>query len=170
MTANFHEPAPLKKVLACLAERTKSDILVDHRALAAAGTSDGVEATLTAERQPLKAALGDLLRPLGLTYRTFGAETIQVTSNEAAEERLELEFYPVASWLTRNVTGAVLMDRLKARIAPLTWSDTGGPADACFDAPSRCLIVLQSQPPTRHRAAVGQSAGQEGQGGGGKGE
>jgi len=72
-------------------------------ALAAVETSDRVEASLTAKKLPLRAALGELLRPLGLTYRAIGPSTIQVTSKEAAEERLDLEFYPVGSWLaTKN--------------------------------------------------------------------
>ena len=97
VTANFHQPAPLAKVLAFLAEAAGSDILIDRAALAAVETSDRVEATLTAKKQALGAALSELLRPLGLTYRAVGPSTIQVTTKEAADERLELEFYPVGN-------------------------------------------------------------------------
>ncbi len=149
VTAVFHEPTPLARVLAFLAEAAESDILVDHAALAAAETSDRVEATLAADKRPLGATLDELLRPLGLTYRVFGDRTLQVTTPEAAAERLELEFYPVGRWLTDGTSGNMLAERLKARVAASTWSDVGGQAEIYFDLPSQCLIVLQSQPVQR---------------------
>ena len=72
VSANFHEPAPLGKILDFLAKATDSDILIDHAALAAAETSDRVETSLTVQKQPLAAVLDELLRPLGLAYRAVG--------------------------------------------------------------------------------------------------
>jgi hypothetical protein len=146
VTINFHEPAPLAKILAFLAESTQCDILIDRAALAAAETSDRVDATLTAERQNFGATLTALLRPLGLNYRAIGPKALQVTTREAAEERLELEFYPIGRWLDKGISGAKLAEGLKARVAAATWTDAGGLADACFDPASRSLIVLQSEP------------------------
>jgi hypothetical protein len=169
VTANFHEPTPLVKVLAFLAEAAECDILIDRAALAAAETSDRVEAAWTAKKQPLGAVLTELLRPLGLTYRTLGAQAVQVTTPEAVEERLELEFHPIGPWLVKQdspllpgegqqhssalplgegpgVRAAKLIQRLKTKVAAATWSDAGGSAEVCFDPPSQCLIVLQSQP------------------------
>jgi hypothetical protein len=147
VTANFHEPAPLAKVLAFLAEATGADILIDRAALAMAETSDRVDASLTAQQRALGPALVELLRPLGLAYRIVGPTVIQVTTIEAADERLDLEFYPVGTWLAQGISGPHLAERLKSRIAASTWSDVGGPAEVYFDPPSKCLIVLQSQPP-----------------------
>ena len=146
VTVNFHEPAPLARILAYLSQVTGVDILVDRASLALADTSDQVEATLTARKQRLGEALTALLRPLGLTYRIVGDELIQVTTEEAAEERLELEFLPIGHWLDRGGSAERLAEQLKARVAPVSWSDVGGEADIYFDAPSGCLIVLQSQP------------------------
>ncbi|MCD4726510.1 MAG: hypothetical protein K8R46_02535, partial [Pirellulales bacterium] len=145
-TVNFHEPAPLARILAYLSQATGVDILVDRASLALADTSDQVEATLTARKQRLGEALTALLRPLGLTYRIVGDELIQATTEEAAEERLELEFHPIGPWLDRGIQAERLAEQLKARVAPVSWSDVGGLADIYFDAPSGCLIVLQSQP------------------------
>jgi hypothetical protein len=147
VTANFHEPAPLAKILAFLAEAAAADILIDRAALATAETADRVEASMTAQQRALGPALVELLRPLGLAYRIVGPTVIQVTTTEAADERLDLEFYPVATWLAQGISGPHLAERLKARIAAPTWSDVGGPAEVYFDSPSQCLIVLQSQPP-----------------------
>ncbi len=145
-TANFHEPAPLSKILAFLGEASQSEILVDHASLAAAETSDQVEATLTADKQELGAALAALLRPLGLAYRVVDAGTIQVTTREAADERLELEFYPIRSWLDRGISGEKLAEALKARVAVSSWRNAGGLGDIHFDPSSGCLLVFQSQP------------------------
>ncbi len=146
VSANYHHPAPLIQILSFLGEAAGAEIIVDRAALALADTSDGVEATLVAGEQPLGEALTALLRPLGLTYRTLGRELIQVTTPDAVAERLEREFYPIGPWLERGIPAERLIEQLKARVAPSTWSDVGGEADICFDVPSKCLIVLQSQP------------------------
>ncbi len=145
VSVNFHEPAPLARVLAYLSEVSDSIILVDHAALAAADTSDLVEATVTADRQPLASVLADLLRPLGLTYRAVGRDVIQVLTTEAADERLDLEFYSIAAWLDDGAKPAAVIEQVKAKIGATAWSDMGGPGEVCFDAPSRSLLVLHSQ-------------------------
>ncbi|MBN1395784.1 MAG: hypothetical protein JW959_12245 [Pirellulales bacterium] len=145
-TANFHQPAPLSRVLAYIGQQSGVDILVDRAALALADTSDQVEASVTVKDQKLGDALDILLRPLGLTYRVVAEDLIQVTTPDAIEERLELEFFPVADWLARGVSAERLVEELKGRVAPATWSDVGGDADIHFDAPSGCLVVLQSRP------------------------
>jgi len=146
VTVNFHDPAPLGKILAYLGEAAQCDILVDRSALAAAETSYQVEASLTAQKKPLGAALGDLLRPLGLACRAVDPRTIQITTKEAVDDRMELEFYPVSRWLAKGLTGPGLVERIKARVAAATWSDVGGPGEMHFDPPSGYIIVLQSQP------------------------
>ena len=134
LTATFREPAPLAKILAFLAEATGTDILVDRAALALAETSDRMEATVTAKQQALGPVLVNLLRPLGLAYRVVGPMAIQVTTAEAAAERLEIEFYPVGAWLAQGISGPHLAERLKARVAATTWSDVGGFGEVYFDA------------------------------------
>jgi hypothetical protein len=158
VTLNYHEPIPLAKILAFLARAAKCEILVDHAALAAAETSDRVETSLTVENKTLRESLEKLLPPLGLAYRAIGPNLIQVTTKEAAGEKLEVEFYPVEPLLDKKnsprplagegpgVREQKLVERLKSEIAPATWNDTGGQGEIYFDAPSQCLIVLQSQP------------------------
>jgi hypothetical protein len=139
VTVNFHEPTPLAKILAFLAEATGSAVLIDRAALAAADTSDRVETSLTVEKKPLGVALGNLLAPLGLAYRVVGPNAIQVTTKDACTERLELEFYP----LGQRAPAANLIEQIKVQVAPAAWGEGG---EAYYDIPSRCLIVLQSQP------------------------
>ena len=78
----------------------------------------------------MAAAPAELLRPLGLAYRAVGAHVIQVTTKEAAEERLELEFYPVDPWLAKGTSGPALAEQLKARVMASTWSEAGGPGES----------------------------------------
>lgn len=146
VTATFSEPTPLGGILASIAKSAQCTILIDRAALAAAETSDRVESTLSAVKEPLDGVLAALLRPLGLTYRVIDANLLQVTSKEAAEERLDVEFHPIGPWLKGGVSGIELADVLKSRVAPETWNDIGGLADIFFDPTSRSLIVLQSQP------------------------
>jgi hypothetical protein len=151
VTANFHEPTPLRQVLTYLvatnpSDATPCDILIDHIALAAAETSDRVDASVVAQATPLGDTLNELLRPLGLAYRIVDAHTLQVTTKDALDDRLELEFYPVGRLLTADWGSRVLTDEIKREVSPGSWSDTGGLGEIYFDAPSGCLLVLQSQP------------------------
>ena len=152
VTANFHQPAPLATVLSFLAGASKSDILVDRAALAAAETSDRVEASLTVKNGNLGAALAELLRPLGLGYRVIDANTIQITSKEAADERLELEFYPVGPWMANGTDGAGAGRTAEDQVAASTWSDSGGPGEVQFDRlPNVCWCSSRSRS-SRRRA------------------
>ncbi|NLF07721.1 MAG: hypothetical protein GX594_07045 [Pirellulaceae bacterium] len=146
VTANFRVPATLDHILAYLSEQSGVAIVVDRAALDREETSSQVEASLTASNLPLGEALAELLEPLGLAARVVGRELIQVTTKEAAAERLELEFHPIDRWLKRGIPVERLAEQLKARVEPLTWNDVGGDAEIYFDAVSECLIVLQSQP------------------------
>ena len=140
VTVNFHEPAPLNQIVAYLADAVQCDVLIDRIALAAAQTSDRVEASLVAQKKPLGAALRELLRPLGLAFRAVDAQTLQITTPEALGERMELEFYPLDRWLAQGFSGPTLVERIKARVANDTWSDLGGAGEIYFDAPSGYIL------------------------------
>ncbi len=146
MTVNFHEPTPLAKIVAYLADSAGCTILIDRASLAAAETSDRVETSLTVQRKPLSATLVELLTPLGMSYRVVDDGVIQVTTREAVEERLELELYPVASLLVGGETPDSLIKRLRADVSPSSWNDAGGLGDIYYDASSKHFIILQSQP------------------------
>ena len=146
VTVNFHHPAPLEQIAAHLEEPTGLDILFDRMAMARERLSPAVHASVNAEKEPLHAALRRLLEPLGLTYRVIDAKTLQITTATASSARLELEFYPVGKLLGDGRTGPQLAELIRGRVAPSTWSSAGGPGKLHFDGPSRCLIVLQSQP------------------------
>jgi hypothetical protein len=145
VTASFVEPAPLTEVVAYLEEIGQTTIVVDWIALAAAGIPANGRGTLKADKQPLSAALDSLLAPMQLAYRVGGADVLQVTTRKEAAARLDLEFYRIGDLLDDKVSPESLIKRIKEQAAAGSWSDAGGPA-IHFDAPGKCLIVLQGQP------------------------
>jgi len=146
VTLNYLGEVPLERALGDLAETGGATIAVNWIALAAEGKSADAKATLRADRTPLGEALARLLLPLGLSYRVVDRQTIEVTTRQAVENHLELEFYPLAPLVARDRDPAELLERIKAEVAGPTWDDAGGPGVIHCDPSSRCLLVLQSQP------------------------
>ncbi|NUQ65239.1 MAG: DUF1559 domain-containing protein [Pirellulales bacterium] len=149
VSVNFHEPTPLPQILTDLEQLTGTTILVNWAALAEEGLSPQVKGTVKVERQPLGEALAQLLQPLGLVWRAVDADIFEVTSRKAADSHLELEFYPVQELGRDKDTAENLIEKLKDEVGGGTWNDAGGAGVVRFDGPSRCLLVLQSQPVQR---------------------
>jgi len=146
ITVNFHEPAPLVRIVSDLEALSGTTLLVDWLAVEARESWSDVTGSLTAEGEPLSEALDELLQPLGLTYRVIDAETLEITARNVVTAKLEVEFHPVGDLITEPTTAGALVGRIEDQVAGATWSDAGGPGVLRFDEPSKCLIVLQSQP------------------------
>ncbi len=144
-TVNLSTPLPLGEALGRIKPPGGVDLIVDWWSLAAVAMADNTQATLKVEKQPLRAALGQLLEPLGLAWRVVTPEMIQVSTPKAIAARPEIEFYPVGRLLAKEQPAA-LIARIKGRLGGATWGEGGGGGALEFDAPSRCLICLQSQP------------------------
>lgn len=144
VTANYPD-MPLAEILAALGKSTGVEMLLDRPSLAAEGIGDNPKATLKAQGTGLAVAVDEMLLPLHLAWRVVDAKTLQVTTKKVLDSRLEIEFYPVGDLLAKEPPEA-LMDRLKSRLGGAAWSESGGPGALYFDAPSKCLIVLHSQP------------------------
>lgn len=153
ITATFREPTPLKQIAAHLETAAGIKIVFDGVALAEAGLSPTLAATLSATNQPLSAALDELLSPLRLTYRIVDAKTLQFTTAGEARDELEVEFYLVKKLLSADGSADKLMERIRKELARDSWDDVGGAATMAFDAPSSYLIVSQSQPVHRELEA-----------------
>jgi len=146
ITVNFHEPTPLAEIVSYLEGISVCSILIDRPALQGERLTSNSPATMSVERQSLAVALRQLLDPLELSCRVIDERMLQITTHKAVATRLELEFYPVAELLTGGTTGPGLAEQIKSRLSGSTWNDAGGPGVLHFDEPSKCLIVLQSQP------------------------
>ena len=68
----------------------------------------------------------------------------QITAEKSVATRMELEFYPVGKLLAGQPP-AVLIERIKTGTSGAVWGE-GGAGVLYLDAPSQCLIVLQSRP------------------------
>ena len=145
MTANFHEPVPLGRIVAYIEDRTGIDLLLDLPTLYRAGISPDLPATLNVDQQPVAIALDELLGPLGLAYRVVDATTIEISTRPSIAARLELEFYPIGELLAKQQAATALLEKIKSLVAGATWDDAGGPGILHIDRKADCLIVLQSQ-------------------------
>ncbi len=144
--ANFRTPTPLVRIVSDLEALSGTSIFIDWAALGAQGIAPAMETTLEADGQSLAEALDGMLRPMGLAYRVVNGDTLEITSRKVVSARLEREFYPLTGLLTEGVTPGSLMGKIQDQVAGATWADAGGPGVLHFDEPSKCLIVLQSQP------------------------
>lgn len=153
ITATFREPTPLKQIAAHLETTAGIKIVFDGAALAEAGLSPSLAATLSATNKPLAATLDELLGPLKLTYRIVDAKTLEFTTVGEARDELEVEFYPVKKLLSADGSADELMERIRKEVARASWDNVGGAATMVFDASSSYLIVSQSQPVHRELEA-----------------
>jgi hypothetical protein len=128
-------------------------IVVDWAAQGTDSLAIQVQGTLNARGQPLAEALDALLHPLGLGYRVIDANLLQVTTQKALDERLEIEFYPARELVAAGQTGPGLVEKIKRQMAAPAWSPAG-PAQIQFDQISAALVVLQSQPAQRSIARL----------------
>jgi hypothetical protein len=149
VTINANTGTPLREILDQFKQPGK-DILIDRPALAAVKMTENTPTTFRSEGQPQGTVLRRLLDPLGLGWRAVDANTLQITTKTALAARLEVEFYPVGKRLAGGPPAA-LIDQIKTSVPNALWGDGDARAGVssgaiAFDAPSQCLIVLQSQP------------------------
>jgi hypothetical protein len=143
---NFHEPAPLARVLAALEEACGAKLPANWVALGQAHVSPEVKAAVSLQQpQPLAVVLDVLLRPHGLSYLAVDDGLIEITTRKAVAGRFELEFYPTRDLLSGGRSGAALVERVEG-LAKATWQTAGGQGVARLDEPSGHLLVLQTQP------------------------
>lgn len=154
LTVNFHQPTPLSKIANTLSDLVEGDLVVNWAALQREGLGPQTKGSVAVEDVPLAKALEQLLKPLGLGYRAVDSGLVEITTAGDLNAELELEFYPVGSLLTEGQDGSVLVEKIKSQLAGATWSDAGGPGVILFDRPSRCLLVVQSQPVHRRLEAL----------------
>jgi hypothetical protein len=143
VTANL--PVSLAGVLEQFKQPPGTEILIDRPALAADEISENMSEKVKLDKLPQGEALRQLLEPLGLAWRVVDANTLQVTTPKVLAARMELEFYPVAKLLS-DQSPAALIEKIKEKLGEAKWDEGDGAGRIRFDPPSRCLIVLQSQP------------------------
>ncbi|MBX9791628.1 MAG: DUF1559 domain-containing protein [Pirellulales bacterium] len=141
LTVTFFDDARLVDVLGYLAERSELMLLVDWRALAAAGWGPDVPAGVRARDQALANVLAALLEPLGLDYRVIDERTLQITSRAALAARPQVEFYPLANLETADRPRAAMLADIEKLLAAPAAGDQAARASVYFDEPSGYVVV-----------------------------
>jgi hypothetical protein len=81
---------------------------------------------------------------MDLAYRVIDSQTIQVTSPEALQAELDVEFYPLEDRTADDETTASLVQRLRERMGPERLDQAG--AVLHLDGPGQHLIAALPQP------------------------
>ncbi len=134
--------APLKDVVAFLAEKHQLPFWIDRRALDDAGIGPDTPITARSGAGTLGDNLGVLLKPLELTW-SMEDGVVVITTPEEAESHLQTRVYKVL----RPVDPAGLVDDITKNISPNSWTKVGGP---CSVETLSLGVVVVSQPYLGH--------------------
>ncbi len=142
ITLTYIQAAPLQRIVDRIAAASKLHILIDWRALAEAEWSPDAEVGFAVADEPIAKALSTLLEPMDLAYRVVDESTLQITTPEVLDSRLEIEFYHLPKIAD---DGAQLVQAVRDALGPANFRDAGGNGQLAFDMPSKCLLVCLSQ-------------------------
>ncbi|MCI0492804.1 MAG: hypothetical protein L0Z07_07690, partial [Planctomycetes bacterium] len=145
-TFTFLPWTPLDDVVRHWSEATGLIFLVDWAALAEVDLAPSSPISCSAVDQTWEEALPAILRPLGLDWRPVDGQTIQITSQAAADRIRRIEFYTIAPTLRDQFPSAgALVEAMRAEVeeqSPHADDSSLLPAQLELDAPSGRLIVL----------------------------
>jgi hypothetical protein len=147
ISLNFSQPTLLVKIFRRLEKDGQFRILVDWRALAAEGWNADGEGTLSVQNKPLGEALTALLSPMDLTWRAIDEQTVQVTTQAALNQVLELEVYPAGKLAANAAQGEALLTRLRRALSLAEAEESGGALR--FDPVSKSVLASLPQPQQR---------------------
>ncbi len=142
---NYRVPVPLRHVLSALQQQTGVLILLDGRRLRAQGLSPEEPVTIQAQGVSLWDALNQVVEPLKLTVVVEDAQTIKITTAEAAAEQIRVEIYPLGRWWPESQQHQQIRQLLPQQIRPASWHPQGR-GFAHWDSRAGVWIVAQSPP------------------------
>ncbi|MGE0759086.1 MAG: hypothetical protein AB7F89_03430 [Pirellulaceae bacterium] len=147
ITLNYPRPVPLVQVLNRITKETGVHLLVDWRATAAGGWNPDTHVIFTVASQPLGDALHTLLADMDLTLRIVDETTWQITTQAAADQHLDLEFYRLGGPALPAATQVAVPPSVREMI-PSEWlREGGGNGVIRFDSTSQTLLTVL--PPAR---------------------
>jgi hypothetical protein len=141
VTMNFVPPTRLGHVAEHLKRTTGLRLLVDWRAIAAAGWTPEAEVKCGVANQPASAFVDRLARRMEITWRVLDARTLQLTTVAALAASPDIEVYPIAA-----ADSAALLARWEQQL--------GASGVLRYDAASGCLIARLPQPAQRKLIAA----------------
>lgn len=130
----------LDDVAVLLSRRYGIPVLVDRRALEAAGIQGGdLQISHRSADQPLSAVLDEMLAPHKLTWLVRHNVLFITTARAATEDYFDTRVYRV----TKRVPVARRLNSITLHVAPDSWVLAGGKGDAA-PLPPRLFLVHQS--------------------------
>lgn len=152
LTVTFFDDARLADVVEYLAERSGLTLVVDWRAVAAAGWGPDVRAGVRARDLPLTAVLDSLLSPLELDYRVLDDQTLEINSRAALAAKPQMAFYPLTNLASAERPLATMLAEINKLLVPpaAAAAPSGQPDEQSapaatsvrFDEPSGYAIVV----------------------------
>jgi hypothetical protein len=144
ISLTYIRPAPFERIVDRISGAARIHVLIDWRTLAEADWSPDAEAAFATAGEPLSDALGKLLQPMDLTYRVVSTSVLQITTQEAFEARLEVEFYRIGNLLDQN-SEADIIEAIHEAFGKNRFRDFGGDSQLTVDPKSKCLLACMPQ-------------------------
>lgn len=120
VTLTFLREVPLTELVRRIEERAKIRVLINWQALAKEGWNPNLKLGFTVHEEPWGPALGELLAPLGLVLRSVNGDVVEITTQAAANEHLQVECYPLevveSTKLASGSEGGVDGERLRTHL------------------------------------------------------
>ena len=120
---NFPKAIPFAQALVQLKKAGKMRMILDWRELEeTAHLGPSTEVPLVADNLPLRAALDNFFRPLGLEYRQIDANTLAITTSAGMQRWLDepiIEFHKTGDLVAADRPASNLLDRVTSSLDEL---------------------------------------------------
>jgi len=146
-TFTFLPWAQLNDVFRLWQDASGVTVLVDWPALAEQELGPATPVACSIVDRPWHEALDTILPPVGLSWWAVDAETIQITSGDAANRLQQIEFYPVAKRVLDEHVSTAAFTAAVERELNRQFADAAPDSQRyqiAFDASSGQLVVLGS--------------------------
>jgi hypothetical protein len=136
---------PLATIVRKLEWAAGTNIAVDWSALRSESIGRDTPARLIARSKTLAEAMDALVQPLGLAWRVHDATTLQISTKQQINDRLELEIYDLKNVLAAGLAGEKLLEQIRRDTDPKLWQTDSGSGRLQIDPSKSCLLVLANQ-------------------------
>ena len=144
ISLTYIRPASFQRIVDRISETARIHVLIDWRTLAEVDWSPDAEVAFATAGEPLSDALTKLLEPMDLTYRVVSESVLQITTQEAFDARLEVEFYPIGILLAES--GEVeLIQAIHSTLGNNHFRKFGGDSLLTVDPTRKCLLACMPQ-------------------------
>ncbi len=149
VSLHITQATPVAGILQRLEAETDLNILVNWRRVGTTGMTPRTESTLMGDGKPLRVLLNTWLGPAKLAFRVVDPRTIEISTQEDIDARLEVDMYRLKHAPKQDAEIAKLIDDAKEYVGSGYFSSDGGTGTLRYDSPEHCLIASLPQPRQR---------------------